>query len=548
MVTRGGPRRGRRSGHGAWPIARVTPPLPRTGSPPLPVLPGTVATGVILSLTLLPIAALWLRAEAPAALSLHDLSALRFTLLQAGLSTLLSCLLAIPVARALARRSFPGRTLLLTLLGAPFILPVIVAVLGLIVVFGRAGWANQMLGAIGLSPVSVYGLQGVVLAHVFFNLPLATRLILQGQRMIPAEHFRLAAQLGLGSGAVLRHLEAPMLRRVLPGAAATIFLLCVASFAVVLALGGGPGATTLELAIYQAFRFDFDLGRAAFLGLAQLALCAMVAAAALGLGRGAPSVHGGLDRMPARWDGASALSRVGDALWILLAAGFLILPLVAVALRGAEGLAELPAALWPALARSLGVSLAATAIALGLSLGMCVGTLALQARRPRLAGWMEGAGYLPVAASPMVMGTGLYVILFPLADPFSVALPLTALVNATLALPFMLRALLPAMREDAGRFGALAASLDMGAGAMLRLVLLPRLRGPLGFSAGLCAALSMGDLGVIALFGRPGAETVPLLLYDLIGAYRMQAASGVALVLLLAALALFRAFDWLGER
>ena len=50
-----------------------------------------------------------------------------------------------------------------------------------------------------------------------------------------------------------------------------VFLLCMTSFAVALTLGGGPRATTLELAIYQAVRFDFDLGRAAWLALIQFA-------------------------------------------------------------------------------------------------------------------------------------------------------------------------------------------------------------------------------------------------------------------------------------
>ena len=58
-----------------------------------------------------------------------------FTLWQASLSTLLSVGMAIPVARAFARQSsFPGRRLLLQLLGLPVVTPVIVAVLGIIVV------------------------------------------------------------------------------------------------------------------------------------------------------------------------------------------------------------------------------------------------------------------------------------------------------------------------------------------------------------------------------------------------------------------------------
>ena len=91
-----------------------------------------------------------------------------------------------PVARALARRSFPGRAALITLMGAPFLLPVIVAVLGLLAVFGRAGWLNDALAGIGLGRIDIYGLQGVVLAHVFLNLPLAVRLILQAWQAIPA--------------------------------------------------------------------------------------------------------------------------------------------------------------------------------------------------------------------------------------------------------------------------------------------------------------------------------------------------------------------------
>ncbi len=54
------------------------------------------------------------------------------------------------MARALARRRFPGRGALIALMGAPFLLPVIVAVLGLLAVFGRSGWVNGALSALGL--------------------------------------------------------------------------------------------------------------------------------------------------------------------------------------------------------------------------------------------------------------------------------------------------------------------------------------------------------------------------------------------------------------
>ena len=56
---------------------------------------------------------------------------------------------------------------------------------------------------------------------------------------------------------------------------------------------------------------------------------------------------------------------------------------------------------------------------------------------------------MTLAASPFVIGTGLFILLYPLADPFALALPVTATVNAAMALPFVLRALLPALGRGA---------------------------------------------------------------------------------------------------
>jgi thiamine transport system permease protein len=97
-----------------------------------------------------------------------------------------------------------------------------------------------------------------------------------------------------------RHFERPILRAVLPGAFMIIFLICTTSFAVALILGGGPRATTVELAIYQAFRFEFDLGRAAMLGLVQAAICVAAGLLGSGLMRGGEMGAGWTVR---RWHG-----------------------------------------------------------------------------------------------------------------------------------------------------------------------------------------------------------------------------------------------------
>ncbi len=501
---------------------------------------GAAAAALVLALTLGTLAAVALRAEAPAALGMADWAAVRFTVTQAVLSATLSCLLAIPVARALARRRFPGRGLLVTLLGAPFILPVIVAVLGLLAVFGRAGLVSQGLAFLGLPPVDIYGLHGVVLAHVFFNLPLATRLILQGWLAIPSERFRLAATLGLGPAEIARILERPMLRDALPGAFAVIFLVCLTSFAVALTLGGGPRATTVELAIYQAFTYEFDLGRAALLALVQVALTLL--AALFALRAAVPVAMGaGLDRAVERWDAGTAGLRALDTGLLAAVSLFLLLPLGAVAAAGAASLAGLPASVWLATLRSLAVALGSAGLTLMLALPIALLVERLRGRAG--SALVEGIGYLTVAASPLVMGTGLFILLFPLADPAALALPVTATVNAAMTLPFALRALIPALREAEASYGRLADSLGIEGGARLRLLILPRLRRALGFSAGIAAAFSMGDLGVIALFANPEITTLPLQLYRLMAAYRMDDALGAALVLMAASLALFWVFD-----
>ena len=502
---------------------------------------GPAAGGAVFVLILAALVAVATRADWPVTFGAADWAVIRFTLWQAFLSALVSVVGAIPVARALSRRRFAGRGLFVTLLGAPFILPVIVAVLGLLAVFGRAGWVSALLAWFGLPPLSIYGLDGVVLAHVFFNLPLATRLLLQGWMTIPAEHFRLVGQLGLPSWTVFRTLEWPILRQVLPGAFALIFVICLTSFAVALTLGGGPRATTIELAIYQAFRFDFDLGRAAVLSLVQLVVAGTAAVVALWV---LPplALQSTRDRVVMRWDGAGLLTRCADATWIVLAAGFLLLPLSAVAASGLMGLWQMPVSVWWAAWTSVCVAVASTAVLLVLALPISVWLA------QRVRGSLEAVTLLGLAASPLMIGTGWFILVYPFIDPRLLTLPVTALVNAMMALPFAVRILLPGMRQTFLDYGRLGAGLGLTGLSLWRVLLLPRMRPQLGFAAGLAAALSVGDLGVVILFADPEVATLPLQMYRLMGSYQTDAASGAALLLVVLALGLFWICDAWGRR
>ena len=472
-------------------------------------------------------------------LTVADLAAVRFTVVQAALSAVVSVIFAIPVARALARQRFWGQTLLVTLLGAPFLLPVIVAIFGLLAVFGRSGLANQVIDLFGLPSVSIYGMFGVVLANVFLNLPLATRIVLQGWQAIPSERLRLATALDLSPYAVFRHLEWPMLRAVVPGAAITVFTICLTSFAVALTLGGGPAATTVELAIYQALRFDYDLGHAASLAAVQFGLCAATALVAwplvpvFGFGAGLGRYY----RIP-----TGGWRRLGDGVMIALAALFLLVPLSMILVRGFAGLGALPTAVWPAALQSVMIAVPSALLATLAAL-----TLALAVARGG-SRFLDVAALLPLATSGLVLGTGLFLLVQPWVSPSRLTLPVTLLVNTALSLPFVYRLILPDAQALHRDYDRLASALHLQGTTRLAMVTLPRLARPLGFGMGVAVALSMGDLGVIALFANEAQATLPLVIQRLMGAYRMDAAAGASLLLVGLALAGFAVCDWGGRR
>ncbi len=467
-----------------------------------------------------------------------------FTLLQATLSTAISVALAVPVARALARRRFPGRGLLLRLFSLSLVIPVIVAIFGIAAVHGRSGWINDALALLGLGRLNyLYGLTGILIGHAFFNMPFVARILLQAVEAVPPETWRVASQFGLKARDIFRLIEWPAMRAVLPGAAGLVFMLCFTSFAVVLTLGGGPKATTLEVAVYQALRFDFDLGRAVALALVQLLLCGGIVLAVLQL-----AIPGSLTltegRVFDRPDRGGRLGLAVDAGALLATLGLVVLPLLAVAVAGfnpktLDVLARWT--LWRAVGQSLTIALSAGTIALLLGAAILVSSRSLRHRlgRPGAAGRLELSASLILMVPPFVLATGLFVLLRQVADVFALGMPLVILVNALMALPFVVRFLGGPMMEEALRHDRLCQSLGIAGWQRLRLIEWPGLRRPAALALAVAATLSLGDLGVIALFGSQDFATLPLLLYQAMGGFRMAEAAVIAALLSLLCLLLF---------
>jgi len=475
---------------------------------------------------------------------------LRATLLQASLSALLSILLAIPFARALARRQrFWGRSLLIQLSSLSLVIPSMVAVFGIAAVFGRSGWLNSLLSYAGVEQAfSIYGLPGILLAHVFFNLPLATRVLLNTLESLPDETWRLARQLGLPPSSVFRLIEWPLLRSVIPGIAGLIFLLCFTSFSIVLALGGGPKWSTLEVAIYQAMRFDFDIARGVVLAFIQI-ISSLTLVLLLSSTRQSFRFQASDHTRAMRPDNVQFISRVSDYLLIIVLAAGLLSPLLAVlvkALNPALFTIITTPAFIQATMSSLIISLSAALIAMMLSLPIAYLYKNLQQHHAGIqSGLLDMGSTLILVVPPLTLGMGLFLLLRDYGGLSELGIYLVILVNGMLAVPFVLRVLQPAVIATSEQVDRLSNSLGIHGWNLFKLIYWPLIRRPMGFALALAATLSMGDMGVIALFGTQDLSTLPLLIYRLFGAYRMQEAAAVAMLLCLLCFLLFRGLEYL---
>lgn len=519
--------------------------------------PGLIIAGGLLALTIAGVSALLWQAHLPEVSELWQNrylnNVIRFTVWQATLSTALSLVLGLFVALALVRQPrFPGRSLLLRMMELSLVLPTIVAVSGLVGVYGRHGWLTSVIEHWTTVRWNLYGLNGIVLAHVFFNAPLAGRILLQALEAVPAPRRRVASQLGLKGWWLWRTLDWPAVRRVLPGIAALVFTLCFTSFAIVMTLGGGPASTTLEVAIYQSLRFEFDFGRAALLAIVQLTICGAIWLLMVrrGLSPNLSPERRFSEAIP-RPD-SQGIVRFRDVVLLLCFTLFLLLPLAAILFRGLPGLVTVAVDGGNPLADLADATLRSFAIALPAGVFSVLSALLVLALATRggtnLSRLSSVATAVPLMVPPIVLGTGLFLLFRPALGHSFQGLALVALINGLMALPFvtqLLKGPLTGLDEATARQ---ADQLGLLGWYRWRWLHWPRLKRPLALAMAYGTGLSLGDFGVIALFGTPGQPTVPVLLYQQLGSYRMELAAGTALWLVTLLLLVFAAFNLPGYR
>jgi putative spermidine/putrescine transport system permease protein len=222
------------------------------------------------------------------------LDALRFSVYISVVPTLVSLLIAVPLAVAL-QTSFAGKRLFATLYKTPLVVPSIVAAFIVMILFDRGGEFSRILAPFGLRlPKLVRDdwALGVVIAMAWKSIPFMTLIIAGSVAAIPQDLKSAAQTLGAGRLNVFLHVELPL---ALPGITAATLLVFVSStgaFAVP-SLLGPIYPKPLSVSMYQSAFHDNDWGLASAMGIVLSAVACVILVAYYRLTSGMRNAFGG---------------------------------------------------------------------------------------------------------------------------------------------------------------------------------------------------------------------------------------------------------------
>jgi thiamine transport system permease protein len=337
----------------------------------------------------------------------------------------------------------------------------------------------------------------------------------------------------------------PLLAPALTAAAAIVFLFSFTSFGIVLILGG-PGYATLEAEIYnQAVRI-FDLRAAAVLSLVQLACVALAVAVTTRL-ESRLAIRG---QLRAERDVLRRPRTTGERAVVVASLGglalFLGLPLAALVERSlavgdghsveayralTEPTAALLATPWEAVVNSLVYAIGATAIAVVVG-GLAAFAVALSSsRRTRL---LDGLLMLPLGASAVMLGFGFVIAFDESPIDFRSAPWIVPVAQALVAIPFVVRIVVPTLRAIDEREREAAALLGAPPARVRREIDLPVAARAIAVAAGFAFAISLGEFGATVFLARPDRPTLPVAIFRFLGRPgELNAAEAYALAVVL---------------
>ncbi len=457
-----------------------------------------------------------------------------FTTWQAGLSTLLTLLCALPGAYVFANYDFRGKRLIQSLTAIPFVLPTMVTAAAFKSLLGGGGLVNTALMSLfGLDKAPINIDQTVwffLLAHVFYNYTVVLRIVGGFWSRLPKDLGPAAFMLGASRFQTFFRITLPLLTPAILAASLLVFVFCFTSFGTVLILGG-PRLATLEVEIYRQAVNLFNLPMAAALSLLQILFTFGLMAFYTWFERkSAVSMMPGMDVQKGR-----LVNQTGSRLFvggsmafmgILLGAPLLSLVLSSVQYEGGftldffiglmhdptDSIIYVPP--MRAIINSLSYAMAAALISLvlgGLTAGFLVNA------KGRTAGLWDPLFMLPLSTSAVTLGFGFILALDepPLNLRSSWLLP--AIAHALVGLPFVIRSVLPAWRGIPHSLREAAAMLGASPWLIWRHVDWPILRRAMAVGAVFAFAISMGEFGATVFVARPQSPTLPLAIYRYLG-------------------------------
>jgi thiamine transport system permease protein len=198
-----------------------------------------------------------------------------FTFQQAFLSAFFTILIGVPTSFLFVKFEFPFFQKIYFLLLLPFIMPTILVVLSIIQFWGHQGLLNSILKFIFSmqeSPLKIiYSLKGILIAHIFFNLPVVLQIVGVAKQTISSKYQESALVLGCNEWRFFWKVDLPLLLPAISSAFILIFLLCINSFAIVWVLGGGKNLI-LESLIYELAKIHLDYQTVSIFVLFQILL------------------------------------------------------------------------------------------------------------------------------------------------------------------------------------------------------------------------------------------------------------------------------------
>ncbi len=221
-----------------------------------------VISAIVLGFLLLPIVALI--TYQPVGRLLHEFGAqvstdaIKVSVKTNLIAMVLTLLLGTPFAYAVGRRRFPGRSVLITLVELPLVLPPAVAGIGLLVAFGRLGLLGGTLTSLGIS--LAFSQAAVVMAIVLVAGPFYVRGAIGAFEAVDPTLIDVAGTLGAGPLRRLVRVALPLAASGLGASAALCFARGIGEFgATILFAGSFQGSTqTLPLAVYSLFDANLD--------------------------------------------------------------------------------------------------------------------------------------------------------------------------------------------------------------------------------------------------------------------------------------------------